>query len=548
MMGRLHSLETFGVSDRLPPHVTPTYWYEGRCPRTHVRLRLPRTTEVEVLARALMQQLIPEPLYCQEGKMYGILLVATPTGDHSILKAFSGLLNGQSDHPGWVPPIPGRTQVALLEMQTLKQLETLKQAIITLKYRPEREQLQMLSHEYAQALQALAETHRARKQERDRLRETYSATLQGEMLQQALARLIRQSQQDGMERRRLKQERNDALAPLQAAIAHADQTIHHLKMRRKALSRHLQAHMHAAYSLTNFAGETMNLQTLGSTGLPTGTGDCAAPKLLHYAATHQLKPLAMAEFWWGPAHGDKHPGQFYGACAERCQPIMGFLLAGLSPTNESDFPLDKSLTVLHEDEALIVINKPSGLLSVPGRTSTRQDSVLSRLRCQFPDAYLGAPHRLDKGTSGVLVLARTAEVHRRLNAQFAQRQVQKVYEAVLSQPIDALQGRIDLPLWRDPNDRPKTVVNFQHGKSSLTTFQILEPTTTPRIHFIPRTGRTHQLRVHSAHPQGLNSPILGDTLYGAKAQSCRLYLHAKAIQFVHPLTKNEMVISCPVPF
>lgn len=548
-MGLLHPLEEFGLGDRPMPSAQPTYWYEGRCPKTRKWLRLPRTAKVEAIAYGLMQQLAADPRYQQEGKMYGVLLLETPAGEPAVLKAFSGLLRGQGEDTGWVPQIPGRAQVSLLEVQTLKQLEIWKQEIIDLKQLPEREQWQPLSQQYAEQLQALADAHRMRKQERDRLRETYTNNLQGEALDQALAELVRQSQQDGIERRRLKRERNEVLDPLREAIAQADEQIRHLKQQRKDWSRRLQAQMHTAYSLTNFAGETVSLDQLDPAGLPTGTGDCAAPKLLHYAATHQLQPLALAEFWWGPASGDKRPGEFYGACVERCQPIMGFLLSGLSTPTTLEVDPSAPLTVLYEDDGLIVVDKPADLLSVPGRTSDLQDSVLSRLRCQLPaDAYLGAPHRLDKGTSGILVLAKTTEVHRLLNKQFAQRQVKKVYEAILSRPVEVAQGMIDLPLWRDPRDRPKTTVHFQKGKSSLTEFTVLESGDTPRIRFIPHTGRTHQLRVHSAHPDGLNSPILGDTLYGERDQHCRLHLHAKELKFVHPWTGEAINLACPVSF
>jgi len=548
-MGLLHLVEEFGLGDRLIPPVPPTYWYEGRCPQTRRWLRLPRTAEVEAIARGLMQQLDADPCYQREGKMYGVLLVETPAGEQAVLRAFSGLLNGQSESVGWVPPIPGRAQVSLLEVQTLKQLEIWKQEIIDLKQLPEREQLQTLSQQFAEQLQALAETHRYRKQARDRRRQTYTATLQGESLDQALAGLIRQSQQDGIERRRLKRKRDEVLHPLREAIAQADRQIRHLKQQRKAWSRRLQAQMHTAYSLTNFAGETVSLDQLDPAGLPTGTGDCAAPKLLHYAATHQLQPLALAEFWWGPAGGDKSPGEFYGACVERCQPIMGFLLSGLSTPAVPKIASHAPLTVLYEDDALLVVDKPTDLLSVPGRTSDLQDSVLSRLRCRLPaDAYLGAPHRLDKGTSGILVLAKTTEVHRLLNKQFAQRRVKKVYEAILSRSVEVAQGMIDLPLWRDPRDRPKTSVNHHHGKPSLTEFTVLLSGDTPRIRLIPHTGRTHQLRVHSAHPDGLDSAILGDVLYGAKDQYCRLHLHAKELKILHPLTGEAINLACPVPF
>ncbi|MEM6433577.1 MAG: RluA family pseudouridine synthase [Cyanobacteria bacterium P01_D01_bin.115] len=547
-MGLLHSLADFGLSDRLPPNSPVTDWYEGTCSQTQVLLRLPRTEFVEAIARGLMQQLAAAPPP-PEGKMYGVLLVTTPTGELAVLKAFSGLLGGSSEWAGWVPPMPGRTQVSLSERLTLLRLEALKTEILTLQQLPQRLELEELTQCYAERLQVLSSRHRQRKQARDHQRQamTANATLSPEAAALALAELVKQSQQEGGERRRLKRDRETELQPLRAAITQADARIRTLKQERKALSQQLQAQMHAAYSLTNFAGATRSLSRLWPTGLPTGTGDCAAPKLLHYAASHQLNPLALAEFWWGADSGDKQAGQFYGPCRDRCQPIMGFLLSGLDSPPTPDRLADTVIARLYEDDALVVVNKPSGLLAVPGRTADQQDSVLSRLRCQL-DRPLTAPHRLDKGTSGLLVLAKTAAAHRHLSDQFAQRQVKKVYEAILSQPIRQSQGTIDLPLWRDPSDRPKTCVEFQRGKPSLTEFRVLTPGARPRLGFVPHSGRTHQLRVHAAHPQGLNAPIVGDTLYGAKAQSERLQLHARSIKFVHPTTGQSMDFNCPVPF
>ncbi|WP_204138987.1 pseudouridine synthase [Halomicronema sp. CCY15110] len=548
-MGRLYPVTDFVAGDRAIPSNPPDYWYEGRCPQTHQWLRLPRTPEAEAIAQGLMPILpaaIGDPT---EGKMIGVLLVATPTGERGVLKAFSGLWHGQATVAGWVPPIPGREQVSLLEIQTLRQLEQLKQEIITRQQMPERALFTAQSQIFAEQLQAWSQWHRQQKQARDRRREQDAQTLTGPELAQTESELVRQSQHEGGEKRRLKRQRDAVLAPLRAAIAQADAQIRELKQQRQALSRQLQTQMHAAYSLTNFAGETAALAALWPIGLPTGTGDCAAPKLLHYAATHDLKPLAMAEFWWGPATDDKHPGQFYGACADRCQPIMGFLLSGLTPADVPKPIADEPLPLLFEDASLLVVDKPSGLLSVPGRTQALQDSVVSRLRCQRSDiAYLAAGHRLDKGTSGLLVLAKTEVAQRHLHQQFAHRQVQKTYEALLSAPVEQPQGRIDLPLWRDPHDRPKTTVHPEYGKPSLTEYQVLTAGDRPRLHFVPHTGRTHQLRVHAAHPHGLNAPILGDTLYGTKGQTDRLHLHAKAIRFRHPVTAEDVVLTSPVPF
>lgn len=548
-MDQLHPTTAFGVDHHCLATSSPTYWYTGRCPQTGVEHRLPRTVQAEAIARGLMQHLATTGITPSEGKMYGVLLVRTATGDQGVLKAFSGLLQGQRLVAGWVPAIPGHSQLMLAEAQTLAELDQIKATLLTLQSMPERADYARLTQAYGDRLQELADHHRARKQDRDRQRQTYAATLKGDELAMALKRLVVQSQQDGRERRRLKQERDQALSSLQVAIAQADQAIRALKQQRQALSRQLQAQMHAVYSLTNFAGRSTTLEALLPTGMPTGTGDCAAPKLLHYAATHRLQPLALAEFWWGPAQGDKHPGHFYGACVERCQPILGFLLSGLPTVPAPSIALSTALPILYQDEALIVVDKPTGLLSVPGRTSRLQDSVLSRLRCQLQDgSFLKAVHRLDKGTSGLLILATSPEAHRVLGQQFAQRQVKKTYAAILSRPVTMTAGAIDLPLWRNPADRPKQSVDWQRGKSSLTEFQITDPGETPRVRFTPHTGRTHQLRVHAAHPQGLNAPILGDTLYSPDTTGDRLYLHATTLQFRHPITQIALSLISPVPF
>ncbi|AFY47039.1 23S RNA-specific pseudouridylate synthase [Nostoc sp. PCC 7524] len=556
------------VTDFLDCHETNTnqsasYWYEGRCLQSGNVLRLPRTPLAEAIACGLMQQLAGDERYFREGKMYGILLVELPTGEQQVLQAFSGLLNGESVVDGWVPPIPGREKVALAEAQTLAELETIKQELITLKQLPARQEYETLAQEFAQQLQAMSDRHLTCKQQRQQKRQQLSETLTGEALTLALEQLDEASRQQGIERRRLKRQRDVNLGTLEEAIASADTRIHELKQKRKALSRQLQAQMHAAYSLMNFLGQSSSLQQLMPDGLPTGTGDCCAPKLLHYAATHKLKPLAMAEFWWGKSHQDKVQGEFYGACAERCQPLMGFLLRGLGI---GDWGLgtgdwDKtSLTLspapcplpptpcLYEDEWLIAVNKPSGLLSVPGRYLETQDSVISRLRHLLPDGEnLAAVHRLDQETSGVLLLARDSQTYRQLSQQFQQRQVYKVYEAILAGVVTIDTDLIELPLWGDPQNRPYQQVDWQRGKPSVTRFRVMaREEDYTRVEFEPLTGRTHQLRVHAL--VGLGVVILGDRLYGCNTGATRLHLHARELRFQHPHTHATIHLQTETPF
>lgn len=527
----------------------PTYWYEGLCPRTQQQLALPRTALSEAIARGLMQQLAQDATLAQEGKMFGVLLVATASGEVKVLKAFSGLLKGQRVVAGWVPPIPGRDAIAAAEASTLQQLEHIKHRLLTLQHSPVRSQLSNLTQHFEQRLRDLAQHHAQRKQARQTQRQQLLATETEPALSLALAALETQSRHDGMERRRLKRDRDQALHPYQQQVTALEDEIRALKQQRKEHSRQLQSLMHRTYRLMNFAGEAASLADLVyNRAFPTGTGDCCAPKLLHYAAAEGLKPLAMAEFWWGPPPptGDKQSGEFYGACVERCQPILGFLLSGLQPAAQA--ALADQLPILYQDDWLLVVNKPAGLLSVPGRDRNHQDSVVSRLQLAQAQAPL-AVHRLDQDTSGILLLARDRETHRQLNQQFQQRQVHKVYEAVLTGVVIPDQGLIELPLCADLADRPRQKVDWQTGNPSTTKFRVLARTAaTTRIEFHPLTGRTHQLRVHAAHPDGLGAPILGDRLYGHPSPPQRLHLHARQLALHHPHTGQWLEWNAPTPF
>jgi tRNA pseudouridine32 synthase / 23S rRNA pseudouridine746 synthase len=524
-------------------NLAPSYWYTGIDPDRGELLRLPRTQEVEAIAVDLMAHLAQNDVYDREGKMYGVLLAASASGERVVLKAFSGLLNGAATIEGWVPPIPGRESVAAAEAETLAALAAMKQALIELDRSSERERYRILTAKYSDRLARLAIEHRQRKEWREQERERLTTILTDTELATALAELEAQSRQDGRERRRLKQERDEILQPLAAIVEQVETRMRELKQQRKIRSRQLQTQLHDAYRLMNFLGTSTSLRELMPAGIPTGTGDCCAPKLLHYAATHQLKPIAMAEFWWGENTADKHQGEFYGACAERCQPLMGFMLSGVTPHDDAFLP------IVYEDEHLIAISKPAGLLSVPGRYLDRQDSVLTRMQQLYPTAEIFPVHRLDRDTSGILLLARDRATYQQLTLQFHDRQIQKVYEAILTGILDRDSGSIDLPLWGDPTNRPLQIVNFDRGKPSLTKFQVLEKVgDRTRIEFIPVTGRTHQLRVHAADPRGLGMPILGDKLYGCKSIDLRLHLHAKELTFTHPISTQSIRLQLEVPF
>lgn len=527
-----------------------TYWYEGRCPYSGKLLSLPRTLQAEAIAKDLMQELGRIYPLDVEGKMYGVLLAESLTGERVMLKAFSGLLNGKSQIEGWIAPIAGREKVAIEESITLSKLATIKQELIELSEIPERREYEKSSQAYELEFQALYDHHQVSKQARQLKR------ISNDLDAKEIEKLDRESQLEKMARRDFKRDHDQVLLPLKEAIALADAKMQILKKQRRELSRTLQTQMHSAYVLTNFAGETRSLRELITEGaMPTGMGDCCAPKLLHYAATNNLTPKAMAEFWWGnpSADGYKIQGEFYGACVERCQPLMGFLLSGRrSPTapNTSANLAEQDLQIIYEDAYLIAIAKPAGLLSVPGRYLDTQDSVLSRLRQSLgADIPIYPVHRLDRQTSGILLFVRDLESLRCLNHQFAQRQIHKIYEALLSGKIEHEHGEIDLPLWGNPENRPFQQVDLVRGKPSVTEFRLLESKENySRIEFVPLTGRTHQLRVHSADPRGLGTTILGDRLYGCDAATDRLHLHARELTFIHPRSQEVIHLQISVPF
>ena len=326
----------------------------------------------------------------------------------------------------------------------------------------------------------------------------------------------------------------------------------------KELSLSLQLWLFQQYRLLNGRGETKDLveiwQDYHSAPRirsrfplpPGGTGDCCAPKLLQYAYLHHLTPVCMAEFWWGesPKGLIRHHGQFYPACRGKCKPVLTWMLQGLDVdphTDTADSVLQEP-AIIYEDEAMAVLSKPAGMLSVPGKTGA--DSMSAWAQRRWPGAML--VHRLDMLTSGILLAAKTMEVYQQLQQQFTDRTVKKKYLAVVEGSPAKEHGIIDLPLASDPLNRPLQVVDPENGKRAITEYRVLQAGQRSLLALWPHTGRTHQLRMHCAHADGLGCPIVGDELYGQKAD--RLYLQAQGITFVHPTTGKRMHFELPYPF
>ena len=494
----------------------------------------------------------------QTGKMFGVLVVRTPAGEGGYLAAFSGNLAGKNVHPFFVPPIYDLLQPDGFFRQEEEQINEINARIRILQTSPAledaRSRLQSTIEYCDFVLQAAKDLMKKRKEERDRLR-------QFPLTEEETALLIKESQHMKAAHKLTKKSLRSILEEDQAKVDRLEQEIEQLKQERKRRSAALQRKLFEQFRILNARGEVKDLCELfapTSQGTPpAGAGECAAPKLLQYAYQHQLEPIAMAEFWWGdsPKTEIRHHGYYYPACKGKCEPILHHMLQGLRVDENpllADSHRETKLDILYEDDYLLVINKPEGMLSVPGKGDA--DSVYQRLSILYPEAT--GPiivHRLDMATSGLLLAAKTKEAHQNLQAQFKNRTIQKRYIALLEGEVPQDEGEIRLPLCPDPLDRPRQIVSEEFGKPALTHYRVLERTSGKTlIAFYPQTGRTHQLRVHAAHPQGLHCPILGDKLYGRKAE--RLYLHAEYLAFTHPITSERIEIQkspafprCPMP-
>lgn len=494
----------------------------------------------------------------QTGKMFGVLVVRTPAGEVGYLAAFSGNLAGKNVHPFFVPPIYDLLQPDGFFRQEEERINEINARIRTLQASPAledaRSRLQSTIEYCDFVLQAAKDLMKKRKEERDRLR-------QFPLTEEETALLIKESQHMKAAHKLTKKSLRSILEEDQAKVDRLEQEIEQLKQERKRRSAALQRKLFEQFRILNARGEVKDLCELfaptNQGAPPAGAGECAAPKLLQYAYQHQLEPIAMAEFWWGdsPKTEIRHHGYYYPACKGKCEPILHHMLQGLRVDENpllADSHRETKLDILYEDDYLLVINKPEGMLSVPGKGDV--DSVYQRLSILYPEAT--GPiivHRLDMATSGLLLAAKTKEAHQNLQAQFKNRTIQKRYIALLEGEVPQDEGEIRLPLCSDPLDRPRQIVSEEFGKPALTHYRVLERTSGKTlIAFYPQTGRTHQLRVHAAHPLGLHCPILGDELYGRKAE--RLYLHAEYLAFTHPITSERIEIQkspafprCPMP-
>ena len=554
------------------------------------------------------------------GKMFGVLVVEYEDEEGALqrgfLAAYSGLLGGRNDWPYFVPPVFDAQQPDGHFKRTEREISAINREIAAIEHDPEylqsveqHEQTKKRLQAEVDAFKAEVDAAKARRDARRKSGESLSEEEQAEM--------IRESQFMKAELRRRRKAMEQANSTLH--IPHST-FLKSLQRKRKQMSDELQRWLFSAYRMLNAKGEERDLidifREYTHAMPPAGAGDCCAPKLLQYAYLHHLRPVCMAEFWWGesPASEIRHHLHYYPACRSKCLPILTHMLKGLdvAPNPLAQKRHTAEPRVLYADEYIMVVDKPAGMLSVPGKAesvrSEASDSANisveeyfanlqlptnsqftteqftigeadnSKLKTQN-SKFLKAAHRLDMDTSGLLVLARTEQAYVELQRQFASRETMKRYEAVLSgvptqnsklktqnsstQPSGCLEA-ISLPLIADINDRPRQRVDMEHGKPALTLYNIVEVRavdantavayTTKKVdkgrtlvHLYPKTGRTHQLRVHCAHPLGLACPILGDPLYGIE-RADRMYLHAAELTFRHPVTGETMHFLSPSGF
>ena len=483
------------------------------------------------------------------GKMFGVLVVESGEGRVGFLRAVSGQVERAWKLEGYAPAVFDAAERIASEIPAEVLVKGLTARVDTARLEPgllaARATLAELDARHVEQRSALKLAHAAQKKERRTTREQTSDAA-------SLHALDQLSRRDDRERRTAEATARAERAAAMAILFPLERRLAALERLRRVVSQETMRRIWDSYRLTNFAGKTTTLRALFPEGdPPSGAADCAAPKLLAAAREAGLRPLALAEFWWGapPPGGGRVEGMYFPACKEKCGPVLPFLLDGLPVAPRQIWKprevAEDELTIVHRDDRFLVLAKPAGMLSVPARDETVTDSLIARVQKQFPNAM--TVHRLDLDTSGLLLVALDEDSYRLLQAQFLSREVEKRYVAIVEGSVREDEGVIELPLRVDLDQRPRQLVDFEHGKTALTRFRVLSREgARTRVAFFPITGRTHQLRVHAAHRLGLGTPIVGDRLYGLP--DSRLMLHAEMLRFRDPVSGKIVELELAAPF
>jgi tRNA pseudouridine32 synthase/23S rRNA pseudouridine746 synthase len=493
------------------------------------------------------------------GKMFGVLVVQTESNKLGYLAAFSGKLAGHNDHDPFVPPIFNMLTDDSFFLKEEQEINLINEELQQLEENPTYKKLKsefiQIKEQAEKEISAFREEMRNRKKERKKKRQDAKSTLTLDIYNLLLEELSNESIKSKFDLRDLTQKWDDRRYTLENDLNIYQNRINKLREKRAKKSAQLQQELFDHYIFLNQYGEEKSLSPIfentHTKKPPAGSGECAAPKLLQYAFKHELKPVAMAEFWWGasPSSEIRKHQHYYPACLGKCKPILGHMLKDIEMDENPMLQnpgINRPLDIIYEDDQIIIVDKPAEVLSVPGINI--EDSVYTRIKEAYP--HTTGPllvHRLDMSTSGLLVIAKDIDSHKYIQRQFIKHTIKKKYTALLDGYVKKNDGIIDLPLILDIDDRPRQMVSYDNGKSSRTKWEVVERRKGyTRIHFYPVTGRTHQLRVHASHPKGLNTPIIGDDLYGKKAD--RLHLHAAFISFLHPKTRLKVSFESEAPF
>ena len=483
------------------------------------------------------------------GKMLGVLVVRSSSGEVGYVAGFSGLLCGKNRQPGFVPPVFDFLSPDGYFKREEGEISSINKTVACIKN----------SSEYIAAVEAVA-TEKSRAENALALRRAeYAANkarraekrAAGGLSPEETALLVRESQFEKAELKRLAARLKEDVERAKIVLRLFEDKLSSLSDERKKRSATLQEWLFTQFKVLDACGNEKSLLEIFAEKRgclpPAGAGECAAPKMLQYAYKNNLQPLAMAEFWVGasPQGEVRRDGCFYGACMSKCHPILTYMLQGVeveASALERGGENIADIKILYEDNHIIVVDKPSGVLSVPGIVGG--DSVQDYLRSLLKSNEVFMVHRLDMATSGLLVAAKSVEVFKMLQAEFALREVEKRYVALLSGVPAFASGEINLPLMPDYDNRPSQKVDFSYGKPARTLYKVVgEPFVGGKqravVELLPVTGRTHQLRVHCAHSEGLGMPIMGDALYGGDNAE-RLMLHAEFIAFSHPVTGKRV--------
>lgn len=548
------------LSIELPTKFTFPFYYEPHPLTILAAEELQHELSSHPLIAPLFDQDSPECL--PTGKMFGVLVVKNEEGQLGYLAGFSGKLGSYTDLEGYVPLIFdlwneegffAKEEVEVKAINAINaKIEKLESDHVYINAKALLKK--QLADEKTAIEQRKAEL-KVLKNERKAIRKEQEGILPAEEFQALNDDLVRQSLRDKYELRVLTEYWQEQINTSRDITTSIEEELNFLKEERKNKSNGLQQKLFASYKFLNYKGEEQSLLDIFAKTVlqtpPAAAGDCAAPKLIQYAYEHNYTPIALGEFWWGesPKSEIRKHQHFYPSCRGKCEPILGHMLEGLDVDDNPllvNPALNRPIDVVYEDEYFAIVNKPEDFLSVPGIYIL--DSVYERMKLRYPNAT--GPlivHRLDMPTSGILIIAKDKDSHKALQSQFIKKSLEKRYVAVLDGIIEGDEGIIELPLRIDFDDRPRQMVCYEYGKYAKTRWEVIERKDgKTKVYFYPITGRTHQLRMHASHPSGLNTPIVGDDLYGTKAD--RLYLHAESITFRHPKTFELMTFTIKESF